>query len=57
MEREALSRLSIEIPDELHRRVKVRAAEEGRKIRELVVEVLEKALSEKKPRKGGRDGR
>lgn len=35
-----LSRLSIDIPEELHRRVKAKAAGEGRALREAVIELL-----------------
>ena len=34
-------RTTIDIPDELHRQIKVKAALEGRSIKDLVLEVLE----------------
>lgn len=55
MAKEGLSRLTAEIPEELHRRVKVRAAELGTEVRVLVIEGLELVLSARsKPKKGGR---
>ncbi len=55
MTKAGLSRLTAEIPEELHRRVKVRAAELRTGVRVLVIEGLELVLSERsKPKKGGR---
>ena len=52
MQKPGLSRLTVEIPEELHRRAKVLAAQEGRSIRELVIDALEARLA--KARKGGK---
>jgi len=55
MTREGMARLTVEIPEELHRRAKVRAAEWGTEIRMLVIDGLERVLSERlKPKKGGK---
>jgi hypothetical protein len=34
-------RTTIDIPDELHRQIKVKSAQEGRSVKELVLEALE----------------
>jgi predicted transcriptional regulator len=47
------ARLTAEIPKELMRRVRIRAAETDREIREIVVEALEQFLSGR-PKKGGK---
>jgi predicted HicB family RNase H-like nuclease len=57
MLKEGQSRLTVEVPIELHRRAKIRAVELGTDLRSLVIEALERALAERKPKKGGRDGR
>lgn len=45
-------KLTVEIPRELWRRAKVRAAETDRDLRSVVIEALEQALGTAKPRKG-----
>ena len=45
-------RLTVEIPKELWRRAKVRAAETDRDLRSVVIEALEVALA--KPKKGAK---
>jgi hypothetical protein len=50
-----LIRLNVEIPRELWRRAKVRAAETDKDLRELVMEALENHLAGK-TKKGGRNG-
>jgi hypothetical protein len=45
------AKLTAEIPRELMRRVRVRAAETDREIRDIVIEALEAALA-KPPKKG-----
>ena len=47
------SKLTAEIPKDLMRRVRIRAAETDREIREIVVEALEQFLEASKPKKGG----
>ena len=47
------ARLTAEIPKELMRRVRVRAAETDREIRDLVIEALEQYLGGK-AKKGGK---
>lgn len=37
-------RTTIDIPDELHRDIKVRAAQEGRTVKDLVLEILNSEL-------------
>lgn len=49
------ARLTAEIPKELMRRVRVRAAETDREIRDIVIEALETFLDAKQ-KKGGRNG-
>jgi hypothetical protein len=51
MPKEGLTRLTVDIPRELHRRAKVRAAELGTEIRVLVIEGLEMRLARRPPRK------
>ncbi len=57
MLKEGQTRMTVEIPIELHRRAKIRAVEVGTDLRSLVIEALERVLAERKPKKGGRDGR
>ena len=57
MPKEGQKMLTVEVPIELHRRAKVRAAELGTDLRSLVIEGLERVLAERKPKRGGRDGR
>jgi hypothetical protein len=47
------ARLTADIPKDLMRRVKIRAAETDREIREIVVDALEQFLTNK-PKKGGK---
>jgi hypothetical protein len=47
------AKLTAEIPRELMRRVKIRAAETDREIRDIVIEALEAALA-KPPKKGAK---
>ena len=39
-----MTRINIELPEELHRKIKVICAMEGKTIKEMVEEVLEKEL-------------
>lgn len=56
--KEGQTRLTVEIPIELHRRAKVRAVETGSDLRSMVIDGLERILAERKPKgKGGRDAR
>jgi len=51
------TRLTVEIPIELHRRAKIRAIELGKDLRTMVMEGLELAIGQKTParaRKGAR---
>jgi len=48
-------RTTLDLPDPLMRRVKIRAASEGRKLKEIISELLEKGLDAppvEKPREG-----
>jgi len=49
------ARLTAEIPKELMRRLRIRAAETDREIRQVVVEALELVLAEKHKKGGKRD--
>lgn len=57
MAREGLARLTVEIPEELHRRAKVRAAEQGTELRALVIAGLESVLASGQSKRGGNDAR
>jgi hypothetical protein len=57
MPKEAQKMLTVEVPIELHRRAKIRAAELGSDLRSLVIDGLERVLAERKPKRGGRDAR
>ena len=48
-----LIRLNVEVPRELWRRVKIRAAETDRDLRQVVIDALEAALGPK-AKKGGK---
>jgi predicted HicB family RNase H-like nuclease len=54
MLKEGNTRLTVEVPIELHRRAKIRAAELGSDLRSLVIDGLEHVLAERKPKKGGK---
>ena len=53
MSAKELIRLNVEVPRDLWRKAKIRAAETDKDLRELVIEALETYLSGK-PRKGGK---
>lgn len=53
MEEEEKARLTAEIPKELMRRLRVRAAETDREIREIVADALDQYLGAR-PKKGGK---
>ncbi len=42
---------TLELPDDLMRAIKVRAAEEGRSIKDLLTELLRRAIGPSKPKK------
>lgn len=42
---------TLELPDDLMREIKVRAAEEGRTIKDLLTELLRRAIGPAKPKK------
>jgi predicted HicB family RNase H-like nuclease len=44
-------RLTVDIPAELHRQAKIRAAERGVDLRVIVIEALEQAVMRKPPRR------
>ena len=46
-------RTTVDIPDETYRTIKVPAAEQGRTVRELILEGLETVLRTKKPARRG----
>ena len=46
-------RTTVDIPDETYRTIKVTAAEQGRTVRELILEGLETVLRTKKPARRG----
>jgi hypothetical protein len=47
-------RLNVEVPRDLWRRAKVRAAETDRELRELVIEALEQYLTAPRAKKGAK---
>lgn len=55
MEKE-LVKMTVAIPRPLWRAAKIRAVEEGRDLREVVIDSLERYLAAKRPRKGGGHG-
>lgn len=48
MERGKIKQLSFRVDESLHRRLKTRAAADGKTLTELIVEVLEKHLEDQK---------
>ncbi len=48
---EHIARIHYEIPDDLHRRVKAAAAMNGQTLKDFLIEALERAVDEPKPKK------
>ena len=57
MEKEELVQVTVRIPRSLWKRAKVRAAEQERDLRDLVMEGLERCLGEKLKKGGRRNAR